>query len=140
MADDPDEQSPDERYSEVFHPHRNSIPTRAGIPICGKFQIIGHYEKNCPFDHKAINAESETCTKMNLSVTKCRNGIFRGGGRRGNFHSQALYSAQAQKIYNLRQQHHSSYHPGHINKKFLLQLHPKIHKLKQQTPPSLGDL
>ena len=67
---------PDERYGEVFHPHRNRIPKRNNTPICGKMQSLGTCYEGCPFDHNKINRGTPLHTEYTAWVTGCRNGIF----------------------------------------------------------------
>ena len=65
-----------EDFHSVFHPHRDQIPKRNDIPLCGKFHIQGWCYKNCQFDHGKVDKPSPLHTKMTIFCKRCRRQNF----------------------------------------------------------------
>ena len=61
-----------EDFHCVFHPHRDQIPKRNNIPLCGKFHIQGWCYKNCQFDHEKVDRSTPLHNKMSQFCQRCR--------------------------------------------------------------------
>ena len=65
-----------EDFHRVFHPHRDQIPKRNNVPLCGKFHIQGWCYQNCKFDHGNVERSTPLHNKMTQFCQRCRRQNF----------------------------------------------------------------
>lgn len=66
----------DKQYGQMYHPHRDLIPKRNKIPLCGSYHIKGWCYANFPYDHDSDDRNIPIFTRMNMFCQRFRKSGF----------------------------------------------------------------
>ena len=64
-----------ERFKTTFHENRDKCPTKQGIPICTKRQVLGGCFEGCHFNHDELNRGTPEYVAFDKYVADCRRGF-----------------------------------------------------------------